>query len=83
MVLNEFDANNFEMFSNRTVVQITEDQLALFGPGTKIGDWLKENGTKAQYTTMTNHRSDMHKFVVYADLTDIQQSDYILRFSHL
>jgi hypothetical protein len=80
VVLDEIDFNYFLLFSDIDGEIEKTKQMIKFSPDTLRGKWAKENGVRYKQTTMNNHLQSICKYVVYADLSEHQQTDYLLRF---
>ena len=81
LVLGEIDVDYFQLNFMLNAHTIAQDHMDLFSKNTRKGQWLAENGIRACHTLMNNPNKAKCKSVVYADLTEHQQTDYILRFS--
>lgn len=80
MVLDEIDIEYYlylDIYSN--VKDARNIQEAKFNVGSTIGDWLNDRGV--HYSTMNNPSKDLIKCIVYANLTEELQVEYLLRFN--
>lgn len=82
IILDEIDINYYlylDIYTN--VKEARELQESKFDVGSTIGNWLYERGVKVHFSTMNDLSKDLIKCVVYANLTEEQQVEYILRFN--
>lgn len=79
MVLDEIDIGFYiylDIFANVKDAQSIQKQR--FDKDSSKGKWLFERGIKIHHSTMQS--TDLIKCIVYADLTEEQQVEYLLRF---
>jgi hypothetical protein len=79
VVLDEIDIDYFLWVEEDVKLEQTK-QMIKFSADTLRGKWAKENNVRFKHTTMSNPNTSMYKIVAYADLTEHQQTDYLLRF---
>lgn len=82
MVLFEHDVDYFMLIGvhrEETAESMIRDKVA---PNTRVGEWLARNQIIPKFTAINNQQTCVCKYVVYANLTEIQQTDYTLRFAY-
>jgi hypothetical protein len=79
VVLNEIDVHYYsylDIYSNVKDARLIQESK--FDVGSPIGNWLSERGVNVHFSTMQSN--DLVKCIVYANLSEEQQVEYILRF---
>lgn len=72
---NDFDAKaNSDKAISRLHHMVSED--------TAIGRWLAENRIVPKFTSLNSFKNSSYKYVIYADLSEVQQTEYTLKFSY-
>lgn len=83
MVLLEHDVDYFMMMDGSPDRMKGESVIRNYvAPTTRVGEWLAQNKIIPKFTTFNNQNTCVCKYVVYANLTEIQQTEYTLRFSY-
>ena len=82
MVLFEHDVDYFMMMDG-SPDRMKGDEIIRnhVAPSTRVGEWLARNQIIPKFTALNNQQTCVCKYVVYANLTEIQQTDYTLRFA--
>jgi len=80
IVIKEIDIDFFSLFQANHLEQAKEEMDEMVSKHHPVGRWCKERGIKLQQTVLTNESKQMHKVILYATMTDVQQTEYALRF---
>ncbi len=72
--------NNFDTKAN--VEQTTSRLHHLVSEDTAIGRWLAENRIVPKFTSLNSPKTSSYKYVIYANLSEVQQTEYTLKFSY-
>jgi len=80
IVLKEIDIDFFSLFQDNHLEQAKEEMDEIASEHHPLGKWCKERGIKLQQSVLTSEVNQMHKMILYAAMTDVQQTEYVLRF---
>ena len=80
IVIKEIDVDFFSMFLANRLEQAKEELVAMASIETPLGKWCQQRGIKLTQTVLTNSKQQITKLVLYATMSDVQVTEYALRF---
>ncbi len=79
IVIKEIDIDFFSLFSANRLEQ-AQDEITEIIENSPQGDWFLNRNIKLTRTVLTNTAQQLHKVVLYATMSDMQVTEYVLRF---
>jgi len=80
VVVREIDVEFYELFTRNTLDNAHEELQYISSAQHPIGQWCRERGIKMTEIVLTKNAEQLHKVVLYATMSDIQLTEYILKF---
>jgi len=79
IVIKEIDIDFFSLFSANRLEQ-AQDEITEIIENSPQGDWFLNRNIKLTRTVLTSTSQQLHKVILYATMSDVQVTEYVLRF---